>query len=88
MATIISVTEKASGNRVLINTDHILMVRPISHGGCNVYLDSASIHAPDILTLADDLDDLVRRWSGVSAQLEREHAAIPTTETNAPHVPH
>ncbi|CAH1659102.1 conserved hypothetical protein [Hyphomicrobiales bacterium] len=64
MATIISVTEKASGHRVLINADHILMVRPISHGGCNVYLDSASIHAPDILTVADDLDELLRRWNG------------------------
>lgn len=62
MATIISVTEKASGHRVLVNADHILMVRAISHGGCNVYLDSASIHAPDILTVADDMDDIVRRW--------------------------
>jgi hypothetical protein len=59
--SIISVTEKASGHRVLVNTEHVLMVRPIAHGGCNVYLASASIHAPDILTLAEDIDELARR---------------------------
>jgi hypothetical protein len=86
--SIISVTEKASGHRVLVNTEHVLMVRPIAHGGCNVYLASASIHAPDILTLAEDIDDLARRMLGDRDLHGTAGSGIAETGIDPKSIPH
>ncbi|MDJ1158652.1 hypothetical protein QNA08_10445 [Chelatococcus sp. SYSU_G07232] len=52
----LTVTEKSSGSRLLINPAYVLMVRSIAQGGSNIYLSTGSLHMPDVVVVAEDLD--------------------------------
>lgn len=52
----LTVTERSSGDRLLINPAYVLMVRGVAQGGSNIYLSTGSLHMPDLILAMEDLD--------------------------------
>ncbi|GGC45593.1 hypothetical protein [Chelatococcus reniformis] len=57
---LIRVTERNDNTRILLNSSHILMVRPIAAGGSTIYLACGSLHHPDLLKVKESVEELTQ----------------------------
>lgn len=57
---LIRVTERTDHTTLLLNSTHILMVKPIAAGGSTIYLACGSLHHPDLLKVRESVEELTR----------------------------